>query len=77
MMSRAKLIPSPLHGNKHCVKRVRIRNYSGLHFPAFGLNTYSDRMRENADQKISEYAHFLRSEITLNQVNKAGTLSFK
>ena len=23
----------------HCVKSVRIRNYSGLHFPAFGLNT--------------------------------------
>ena len=23
----------------HCVKSVRIRGYSGLHFPAFGLNT--------------------------------------
>ena len=23
----------------HCVKRVRIRSYSGPHFPAFGLNT--------------------------------------
>ena len=23
----------------HCVKRVRIRNYSGPHFPAFGQNT--------------------------------------
>ena len=22
----------------HCVRSVRIRNYSGLHFPAFGLN---------------------------------------
>ena len=22
----------------HCVKRVRIRSYSGQHFPAFGLN---------------------------------------
>ena len=27
----------------YCVKRVRIRSYSGLHFPAFGLNT--ERMR--------------------------------
>ena len=32
----------------HCVKSVRIRSYSGPHFPAFGLN-------------ISEYGHFLRS----------------
>ena len=23
----------------HCVKRVRIRSYSGPYFPAFGLNT--------------------------------------
>ena len=23
---------------KHCVKAVRIRSYSGLHFPAFTLN---------------------------------------
>ena len=23
----------------HCVKSFRIRNYSGPHFPAFGLNT--------------------------------------
>ena len=23
----------------HCVKNVRIRSYSGPHFPAFGLNT--------------------------------------
>ena len=25
--------------NTQCVKSVRIRSYSGLHFPAFGLNT--------------------------------------
>ena len=25
--------------NMHCVKSVRIRSYSGPHFPAFGLNT--------------------------------------
>ena len=24
---------------RHCVKSVRIRSYSGLHFPTFGLNT--------------------------------------
>ena len=30
----------------HCVKSIRIRSYSGLHFPAFGLNN-------------SEYGHFL------------------
>ena len=30
----------------HCVKRVRIRSFSGSYFPALGLNT---------DQKNSEY----------------------
>ena len=46
----------------HCVKIVGIRSYSGLHFSAFGLNTERFRMPENADQKNSEYGHFLRSE---------------
>ena len=47
-------------------KSVGIPSYSGLHFPAFGLNTeryeVSVRMRENADQNNSEYEHFSRSE---------------
>ena len=55
---------------KHCVKSVRIRSFSGPHFPAFGLNKeeilrispYSVRIRENTDQKNSEYGHFSRSE---------------
>ena len=29
---------APLQIEKHCMKRVRIRNFSGPHFPAFGLN---------------------------------------
>ena len=29
----------------HCVKRVRIRSYSGPHFSAFGLNTERHRVR--------------------------------
>ena len=51
----------------HCVKSVRIRSYCGLHFPAFGLirrdiiSPYSVWMRENADQKYSEYRHVIRS----------------
>ena len=34
---------------KHCVKSVRIRSYSGPHFPAFGLNAerYSDWIRRD------------------------------
>ena len=45
---------------RHCVKNVRIRSFSGPYFPAFELNisTYSVRMRENKDQKNSEYGHF-------------------
>ena len=36
----------------HSMKSVHIRSYSGLYFPAFGLNS---------DQNNSEYGHFLRS----------------
>ena len=35
-------------------------SYFGPHFPAFGLNT---------DQNISEYGHFLLSDIGLKLVN--------
>ena len=38
--------------NNHCVKSARIRRYSRLYFPAFGLNN-------------SEYGHFSRSEETI------------
>ena len=38
---------------KHCVKSVHVQSYSGLYFPAFGLNT---------DQNNSEYGHFSRRE---------------
>ena len=41
--------------NIHCVKSVRIRSFSGPYFFAF-------RMRENTDQKNSEYGHFSRSD---------------
>ena len=37
----------------HCVKRVRIRSYSGPYFPAFGLNT---------DQNNSKDGHSSRSK---------------
>ena len=39
----------------HCVKRVRIRTYSGPYFPAFAPNN-------------SEYGHFLRSDIYQRKV---------
>ena len=35
--------------NYHCVKSVRIRSYSGSHFPAFGLNT--ERYGVNSEQR--------------------------
>ena len=38
-----------------CVKSVRIRSYSGPHFP------HLDWIRENADQNKSKYGHFLCS----------------
>lgn len=48
---REYLNPSAVYSTlkNHCVKSVRIRIYSGSHFPAFGLNS-------------SEFEDFLRSE---------------
>ena len=45
-----------------CVKSVRIRGYSGLHFPAFGLNTeiYSVYLR------IQSECGKMRARITPN-----------
>ena len=40
------------HVASHCIKIVRIRNFPGLYFPAFGVNT---------DQKNSKYKHLSRS----------------
>ena len=55
----------------HCVKSVRIRSFSGQ---------YSIRMRENTDQRNSEYEHFSRndklSEILVNFAETNLELSF-
>ena len=46
--------------NLYCVKSVRIRGYSGMHFsrifPAFSTN--AGKCEKNADQNNSEYGHF-------------------
>ena len=55
---------------KHCIKSVRIRIFSGPYFPVLTLNTKRHevslrifvRMRENNDQKNSEYGQFSRSK---------------
>ena len=54
----------------HCVKRLRIRSFSGAYFSVFGLNTkrYSASLCiqsewENMDQNNFEYGHFSRSEL--------------
>ena len=44
-----------------CCKKCPYWEFFWSVFPAFGINTkYSVRMRENTDQKNSEYEHFLR-----------------
>ena len=52
----------------HCVKSVRIRSYSGPHFPAFGLN------------KNCEYKHFSRNDYKIAfdkiQVKKLNKLKY-
>ena len=68
---------------KHCVKGVRIRSYSGPHFPVFGLNTdrygvslsIQSKCGKNADQNNSEQGHVLRSKAEddlLHQINFFG-----
>ena len=55
----------------HCLNSVHIRSFSG---------PFSVQMRENMDQKISEYKHFSRSVICKNEfashMNKLGNLVF-
>ena len=45
-----------------CVKSVRIRSYSGLHFPAFGLNTE----RYGISLRIQSECGKMRTRITPN-----------
>ena len=61
------------------MKSVRIRSYSGPHFPTFRLNTekYQSECKKNADQNISEYGHFLRSVLVGDQKLLQTTLGFK
>ena len=57
LVEQSNMFKQPLSKKSiHCVKSVRIRSYSGPHFPVFGL-------RKNADQNSSEYGHFSRSDI--------------
>ena len=49
----------------HCVKNVRIRSYSGPHFPAFGLNTDRYRVSFRVQSKCGK----MRTRITPNTDN--------
>ena len=48
--------------NIHCIKSVRIRSYSGPHFPAFGLNTE----RYGVSLRIQSKGGKMRTRITPN-----------
>ena len=48
--------------NKHYVKNIRIRSYSG---------SYSARMRENTDQNNSEYGYFSQRKNLRKNFEKA------
>ena len=57
-----------------CVKRVRIRSYSGWHFPAFGLNME----RYEVSLHIQSECGKMRTRITLNtDTFQAVTLAWK
>ena len=51
-----------LQKEKNCVKSVRIRGYSGPHFPVFGLNTE----KYSASLRIQSECGKMRTTITLN-----------
>ena len=51
--------------NQHCMKRVCILNYSGPHFPAFGMN----RERYSISLCIQSYCGNMRTRITPNTDN--------
>ena len=51
-----------LHLILHCVKKVRIRRYSGPHFPSFWLNTE----RYGISLRIQSECGKMRTRITLN-----------
>ena len=52
----------------HCAKSVRIQNYSGPHFSAFGLNTerYSVSLRYTISLSIQSKCGKIRTRITPN-----------
>ena len=63
------LLHQPRALSTHCVKSARIWSFSGPYFPHSDwirrdthISPYSVRMRENTDQKNSEYRHFSRSD---------------
>ena len=51
-----------IFGDDHCVKSVRIRSHSGLHFPVFRLNTE----RYEVSLRIQSECGKIRTRITLN-----------
>ena len=60
----------------HYVKSVRIWSFSDPYFPTFGFNAeittkspYSVQMREDTDQKNSEYGHLLSSGYYMTKKN--------
>ena len=57
----------------HCVKSDRIRSYSGLHFPAFGLNTE----RCGLSLHIQSECGKMPTRITPNTDTFHGVISFK
>ena len=46
----------------HCMKSVRIRNYSGLYFPVFGLNTE----RHSVSLRVRSECGKIRTRVTSN-----------
>ena len=59
----ASTVEGNKHTHTHCVKRVRIRSYSGPHSPAFGLTTE----RYFAFLRIQSECRKMRTRITPNK----------
>ena len=61
---RMNVLTNSLRSRLQCMKSVRIWSFSG---------PYPARMRENTDQKNSEYGHFSRRDHTYLAVNLSET----
>ena len=59
----------------HCVKRVRIRSYSGPHFFRILFSSNAGKYGKNADQNNSEHGHFFSNVVQIRNTSTHCTIT--